>query len=467
MIGSTYSSKEDKLTQVDSYSSTTAYAPRSARLTVVYKLITELKPGAKNPRRHSKEQIQRIADAIRAFGFRVPILIDRFGNVIAGHGRLLAAKLLGMTEVPVICIEDLSEAQLRGFQLADNRLAEMSEWDDGLLADALKELAELNLDFSIEATGFTAGEIDFRIMGSPSNGSADDPADVIPACNGAIRVTKQGDFWLLGKHRVLCADARFEQSFSDLVDGKQATMVFTDPPYNVPIDGHCTSKGAIKHSEFPMASGEMTEVEYSSFLKPVLQNVYQVTVDGATAYIFIDWRHSELLIRIGKHVFSELKNVCVWVKDRAGMGSFYRSQHEFVCVFKKGTAPHINNFELGQHGRYRSNVWNYPCPVSFGTSRDEGELLRLHPTVKPVALVADAIMDVSKRNDIVLDPFLGSGTTLIAAERTGRICYGLELDPQYVDLTIRRWQTLTGKTAHHAASDRSFDELETEATHVG
>ena len=440
-------------------------AAHLVRLAVVYKLVADLRLAACNPRRHSKKQIEQIAESIRVFGFLVPILVDAHGNVIAGHGRLLAAKLLGLTEVPVICITDLTEAQIQAFRIADNRLNENSEWDERLLAEALKGLSELELNFDLKVTGFSIGEIDCRIQGLSSPLPGEDPADEIPVVEESVRVAKLDDLWLLGEHRLLCADARLPESFLRLMAGRQAAMVFSDPPFNLRIDGHVAGKG-IKHDEFPMASGEMTEEQYSAFLTCVLNLIAQNTRDGAIAFICIDWRHLAQIVQASRQAFSELKNVAVWAKDRAGMGTFYRSQHEFVCVVKKGTAAHTNNFELGQHGRYRSNLWNYPCPVAFGRSKDEGNLLALHPTVKPVALVADAIMDVSKRKEIVLDPFLGSGTTLIAAERTGRICYGLELDPQYVDLTIRRWQVFTGKSAQHAASGRSFNELETEVNSV-
>lgn len=440
-------------------------AAQLVRREITYRVLTQLKPFARNPRVHKKKQVEEIARSIQTFGFLVPILTDGEGNVIAGHGRLLAAKLLQMTEVPVICISDLTEAQIQAFRIADNKLCENSTWNERLLAETFKELSELTLDFTLDTTGFSVGEIDVQIQGLSLIKPDEDPADDLPPGN-PIRVAKVGDLWLLGEHRVLCGDARLAESFSKLMNGQLAVMVLTDPPYNLVIDGFCTGKGITKHSEFLVASGEMTPAEYCNFLQLVFRLMAAVLVDGGLVYVFIDYRHVDQMISAGKSVFSTFKNLAVWAKDRAGMGSFYRSQHELCCIFKFGNAPHQNHFQLGQHGRYRSNLWSYPCPVSFGTSRDEGEILRLHPTIKPSGLIADAIMDVTRRGEIVLDPFLGSGTTVVAAERTGRTCFAMELDPQYVDLSIRRWQAFTGQNALHAASGRSFNELEKEMTDV-
>jgi hypothetical protein len=210
-----------------------------------------------------------------------------------------------------------------------------------------------------------------------------------------------------------------------------------------------------------MASGEMTEAEFTAFLTEACTLLAHYTVEGALIYIFQDWRHMGELLAAGRTAFTEFKNLCVWDKGIGGMGSQYRSQHELVFVFKHGTTSHRNNIQLGQYGRYRTNVWKYPGVNSFARATDEGNLLALHPTVKPVALVADAILDASGRGDIVLDAFLGSGTTLIAAERTGRVCHGLELDPHYVDVLIRRWQALTGQRARHAGTGTLFDDLST------
>jgi len=432
-------------------------------LAITYRCVDGLKLDPANPRRHSRMQIRQIANSIEAFGFNVPILIDRDGNVIAGHGRLLACRERGITEVPTLCLDHLTPAQARAFMIADNRLAEIAAWDDQLLAEQLKELSLLGLDFNIEVTGFEIGEIDLRIasLDDPAQAEAD-PADVVPEIP-ATPLSKLGDMWLLHRHRLLCGSALDSGVFAALMGEERAATAFIDPPYNVRIDGHAGGLGAIHHRPFPMASGEMDRSQFTAFLGQAFRNLTAFSIDGSIHFVCMDWRHLEELLAAGREAYDELKNICVWVKDNAGMGSFYRSRHELVCVFKHGRNGHRNNIQLGQFGRNRSNVWHYPGANSFARYSEEGNLLALHPTVKPVAMVADAILDCSARDDIVLDAFLGSGTTVIAAERTGRRCHGMELDPAYVDTSVRRWQKLTGGSARHAASGRSFDDLAREA----
>jgi DNA modification methylase len=436
----------------------------SFNLSVVYRRTETLKLNPANPRRHSRKQIRQITRSIKTFGFIVPILIDRFGNVIAGHGRLLAAIELGILEVPTLCLDHLTPEQARAFMIADNRLTEIASWDDKLLGEQLKDLSLRGLDFSIEVTGFEMGEIDLRIASLEEGPDpADDPADAVPALPARPPLSKIGDVWLLGRHRVLCGNALDPAAFAALMGEERAAMVFTDPPYNVPIDGHASGLGAIHHRPFPMASGEMDKAGFTAFLSQACRNLAAFTVDGSIHFICIDWRHLAELLAAGQDAYGELKNLCVWVKDNAGMGSLYRSRHELVFVFKHGRDGHHNNVQLGRFGRNRSNVWHYPGVNTFARCGKEGNLLALHPTVKPVALVADAILDCSARGEIVLDAFLGSGTTVIAAERTGRRCCGLELDAGYTDTIVRRWQALTGGSARHAASGRDFDDLAREA----
>jgi DNA modification methylase len=436
---------------------------KSPKLKIQYVSLASLKPDLANPRLHSAKQVAQISRSIQAFGFNVPILIDRNQRVIAGHGRLAAAKLLKLDRVPTIRLENLSDNQMRAFMIADNRLTENADWDKQLLAQQLKDLSAVELDFSLEATGFEIGEIDVLIEGlSPDVAGDEDPADVLPTSSASAPVSQPGDLWALDRHRVFCGDAPSVASYTTLMGGQEAAMVFIDPPYNVPIDGHASGLGSIRHENFAMASGEMTEAEFTDFLARACTLLAAHSADGALHFIFMDWRHVQELLTAGKRAFTELKNLCVWVKDNGGMGSLYRSQHELVFVYKSGKGPHHNNVQLGQFGRYRSNVWRYPGANSFSRSTEEGNLLELHPTVKPVALVADAILDCSARADIVLDSFLGSGTTVIACERTGRACYGMELSSIYVDTVIRRWQAFTGKSAIHATSGRSFNEIEEE-----
>jgi DNA modification methylase len=315
-------------------------------------------------------------------------------------------------------------------------------------------IAELDISLDLTLTGFETAEIDLLLESLDPTGEAD-PADAPPEPVSGPPMTRPGDLWALGRHRLLCGDATRVTSYAQLMGEGRARMVFTDPPYNVPISGHVCGSGAIKHREFAMASGEMSEADFTGFLRTALGHLAHHSLDGAIHFVCMDWRHMGEILAAGRGVYSELKNLVVWNKTNAGMGSFYRSKHELVFAFKVGTAPHVNTFELGQHGRYRTNVWDYP---GVNTLRpDRLEELAMHPTVKPVAMVADAIRDCSGRGEAVLDAFAGSGTTLIAAETTGRIGYGLEIDPAYVDTAIRRWQALTGEAARHAETGLTFD----------
>jgi DNA modification methylase len=432
---------------------TLSWADR-AKLAIRYVPVAGLRPYARNARRHSKKQIEQIAASVRQFGFVNPILIDQDGEIVAGHGRLLAAQYLDMTEVPVIGIDHLSPEQVRAYRLADNRLAELSDWDEDTLAIELKGLLEIETSFDLQVTGFGMGKIDFLVSGARSRG--DDPADAVEAVR-ELAVTEPGDLWCLGRHRLLCASALERASYTRLLEGHPAQMICTDPPYNLPIKGHVSGLGKLTHREFVMASGEMTAAEFTTFLTTVFGHLAAVSSDGSIHFAFMDWRHLEEILAAGRAAYTELKNLIVWAKDNAGMGAFYRSQHELVFVFKNGTAPHINNFLLGETGRHRTNLWSYPGVNK--TRRGREDELGMHPTVKPVALVADAIMDCSKRGGIVLDPFGGSGTTLIAAERVGRRGCLLELDPRYVDVTLHRWERLQGTPARHEATGLTLTEL--------
>ena len=426
-----------------------------ADLKVEYRDPKVLKPYDRNARTHSKKQIRQIADSIERFGWTNPVLIDGQDQIVAGHGRVAAAKRLGIEAVPTIRLETMSEVEIRAYVIADNRLAELADWDDEILAIELQALVEL--DFDVEVTGFETAEIDLLIDGLDVAGAIDD-GDRIPEVDpSASRVTQAGDLWRLGRHRLLCGDATKRKSFERLMAGERAQMVFTDPPYNVPIDGHVCGLGRIRHAEFAMACGEMSEAEFTGFLETVLGHLAAHSADGALHFVCMDWRHVYELLSASRETYGEMKNLCVWAKTNAGMGSLYRSQHELVFVFKNGSAPHVNNVELGRHGRYRTNVWQYAGVNALGADRDDE--LAMHPTVKPVALVADAIRDCSRRGDIVLDAFGGSGTTLIAAERAGRRGYAIEIDPLYVDVTLERFRATFGEEPVHEASGLTFSEL--------
>ena len=428
-----------------------------ARLSIEHVPVERLKPDPANARQHSAKQIHQIAKSIETFGFNVPILVDSNLNVIAGHGRLLAYKRLGWREVPTIRLDHLTPEQRRAFMIADNRLAEVAKWDDRLLAEQLQALASVDLDFDIEAIGFDMGEIDLRIesLSSKDAGAAEPP---IPVVAGPA-VSRLGDFWRLGRHKLLCGDARDPAAHAALMGSERAAAVFSDPPYNVAINGNVSGLGEVRHREFVMAAGEMTPEAFTSFLEASLAQMKRSSVPGGVAFVCMDWRHMSELLAAARSASLELLNLCVWAKPNAGMGALYRSQHELVFVFKLGAGRHRNNVQLGQHGRNRTNVWSYANGPGFGRAGEEGRLAALHPTVKPVAMVADAILDVTRRGDIVLDPFLGSGATVMACERTGRRGFGLELDPLYVDVIIRRWQAHTGDKARHCDTGQTFEEV--------
>jgi len=405
---------------------------------IIMMSIAELRPNPRNVRTHSKKQIRQIANSIHHFGFINPILVDKENQIIAGHGRFDGAKLLGLTSVPCLRVDHLTPAEIRAYMLADNKIALNAGWDEELLALELEELTTTDLEFDISLTGFSIAEVDHLIEGITPEEPKDPEDDRLPKLDPDRAICKPGDLWQLGPHKLICGDALNNNTVQTLMDGAKAQMVFTDPPYNVPIDGNVGGKGAIKHREFAMGVGEMTEGQFIAFLAMVFQNLRNNSLDGSIHFICMDWRHMSEVQRAASGIYSEFKNLAIWVKDNGGMGTFYRSRHELIFVYKNGLAPHINSFELGQHGRYRTNVWEYRGVNTLKADRmDE---LELHPTVKPVAMIADAIKDVSQRNGIVLDLFGGSGSTLIAAHKTGRRAYLCELDPIYCDRIIRRWE---------------------------
>lgn len=417
--------------------------------------IRQLRPYERNARSHSQGQIRQIADSIETFGFVNPILIDDKGGIICGHGRVEAARMLGIEEVPTIQLAHLTEAQKRAYILADNRLAELAGWDQETLAIELKTLLELETDFDVTVTGFSMPEIDIAIE-SIGLGDPEEEADLIDALTDRPTISKEGDLWLLGPHRLLVGDARKEEDFQGLLGDERAAAVFTDPPYNVRVKGHVSGNGRTQHSEFAMASGEMTPAAFTEFLKTTLSLAARHSADRALHYVCMDWRHMGEMKAAGDAVYSELKNLVVWAKTNAGMGSLYRSQHELIFLFKVGKRPSINNVQLGTYGRNRTNLWTYPGVNAFSATRDDD--LTDHPTIKPTAMVADALLDCSHRGDVVLDPFGGSGTLILAAEQTGRAARVMEIDPKYAEVAIRRWQRATGQQAVNSETRRTFDE---------
>jgi DNA modification methylase len=424
--------------------------------------VNQIKPHPHNPRTHTKKQIRQIADSIQAFGFAAPVLMDEDGLLLAGHGRLEAAKLLRLKKIPAIIIEGLSEGRKRALLLADNRIAQNAGWDRERLAGELLSLPELLLadGLDLTVTGFEPAEVDGLLADFEDNGS--DPADDIDSTllSGPV-VSCAGDLWQLGNHRLLCGDARDAGHLGRLMGRERADMAFLDPPYNVRVRD-IGGRGRVKHREFAMASGEMSTSAFQGFLTDTLACAGNISVDGAVHFVCMDWRHVGELIAAGTAVYDTMLNLIVWVKSNAGQGSFYRCQHELIGVFRVGDSPHLNTIELGRHGRSRSNVWKYAGANAFRAGRVDD--LHAHPTVKPVAMVADAIKDCTRRHAIVLDTFSGSGTTLLAAERVGRHARGLEIDPHYVDVAVRRWQAFTGRDAVHADSGLTFGEIAKQRT---
>ena len=414
-----------------------------------------LKPHPDNPRTHSKEQVRKIAASIKRFGFCNPVLIDENNNVVAGHGRLLAAAELNLATVPTLVLADMTEAERRAYVIADNRLAECAGWDEDRLASELAAIASLDGGFDLALTGFDGGALE-KLLELASAGPPG-PDEVPNVDTSRPAVSRTGDVWVLGNHRLIVGDARDPGVFEALMVGEAAQMVITDPLYNVPIEGHVCGLGKVKHAEFAMASGEMSPAEFEAFLATTLGNLARFSKEGSIHYVFMDWRHLGGILAAGRSAYTELKNLVVWNKDNGGMGAFYRSKHELVFVFKKGTARHVNNFGLGENGRYRTNVWDYAGISSMGAGRSDE--LAMHPTVKPVAMIADAIRDCSKRGQIVLDGFGGSGSTLIAAEKTGRSARLIEYDPLYCDTIVRRWEAYTGKRALLAVTNETFEDL--------
>ena len=422
-------------------------------LRIIYKAPAQLKARAVNPRTHTKKQIKQVAGSIAEFGFINPVLIDAADEIVAGHARTEAAKVLGMSDIPTVRVDHLTPAQIRAYVIADNRLAENAGWDKRLLAIELQELS-VELNFDITITGFETAESDILISEIVEQ-ELDQDDDIPDIDRSSPAISKPGDRWLIGDHVLLCGDALLKETYGSLLGSKRAQMVFSDPPYNLPIAGNVSGLGKAKHREFAMASGEMSQLEFIRFLQTAFERLTAFSSNGSIHFICMDWRHIFEVMEAASKPYTEFKNLCVWTKTNAGMGSLYRSQHELIFVMKNGTAPHINNVELGRFGRNRTNVWPYAGMTSISQNRDAE--LAMHPTVKPLALVADAILDCSNRGGIVLDNFAGSGTTLLAAQKTGRRGFGIELDPFYVDVAIRRFAETHGIPATLSDSKLNFE----------
>lgn len=425
--------------------------PDALNLAVEYLPLADLTSRSRKLRIHKKSDVAALAAAIRQFGFVVPVLIDQTGAIVSGNGRMEAARTLGMSNVPCIRLTHLDESQLRVFRIAENQLGQLAGWDAEALGLELQDLSNIDLGFSLEITGFSAARIDALILEGDAGG---ENADVLPD-RPTEPVSRLGDLWILGDHRLFCGDATSPESLAAVLQGEHARCVFTDPPYNVAVAGHITSAGL--HDEFVMASGEMTEDEFTTFLTKVLERIREALAPGGLCYFCMDHGHVDETLAAQRSAGMERLNLIVWDKTAGGMGSFYRSRHELIFLFRSPGASHLNRVELGKHGRNRANVWTYEGVNGFGAKKAKAR--EMHPTVKPMALVRDAILDCSERGDVVLDLFSGSGTTLIAAEQSRRRGRATELDPRYVDVGILRWQDYTGREARLASTGRTFAEV--------
>jgi DNA modification methylase len=423
--------------------------------------VSLLKPNPYPTRICSEAQIMKSAGYIETFSQFRPVIINRNNEVLEDDSYPEALKRLGIQKCFVVRVEHHSQARERALSIGLSKIPEHAKWDEKALKVEFEYLLEADLDFEIEVTGFETVEIDTLLIGgSASDETLANPDDQVGAVDpDAKAISKPGDLWHLGEHSLLCGNSLEEESFDTLMDGELADMVFADDPYNLKIQDNAAGSGKIKYREFAHASGELSSKGFIDFLTRVFLYLVSFTTDGSIHYHCMDWRHVMEISLAGNAAYTELKNICVWNKSNGGQGSFYRNKYENIYVFKSGTAKHTNNFGLGENGRYRTNVWDYPSLSALGPNRLEQ--LAMHPTLKPVAMIMDAIRDCSHRGQIILDPFSGAGTTLIAAEKTGRHARCIEIDAVYVDTTIRRWQKLTGEEAIHAKLNRTFEDIET------
>lgn len=429
--------------------------PRVKAEHVEHVSVKDLKPSSKNAKQHPERQISLLEENINEFGFTNPLIVDENNTILAGHARWEAAKRLGLEYLPVVRLTHLSPAQKRAAVIADNKLAELGAWDFDILAEEFEFLTDPDSDISFDyrITGFDTPEID-DILDDKTDIDRHDPEDDIAPPVSRPTVTLPGDLWDAGQHKLICADATVAEAYERLMQGERAQISFNDFPFNVPNEGHVTKRKGVR--EFAMGNGEMSQEEFTNFLTTLCKNIAANSASGGIGYFCMDWRHMSELKAAADLTFQAFKNLVIWVKPNAGMGSFYRSQHELIFVYAVAGKP-INNFGLGGKGRHRSNVWKYPGLSSFGRGRDE--TLAMHPTVKPVAMVVDALKDCSNRGDIVLDVCAGSGTTMIAAEKTGRRARVIEIDPGYCDVIIRRWQTLTGNVVRLKETNETFEQV--------
>jgi DNA modification methylase len=417
--------------------------------------IEQAKPYENNARLHSELQLSMLEASFRRFRVMSPILISSDREVIAGHARLIVAKRVGLNTITAIVLPHLNATERKAFRIADNAIALRGEWSIELLSAEIDLISSLDLDFNPIEIGFETGEIDSLTL------AVKDRPNAAPAAHEPDRTapatSRVGDMFRIGRHLVVCGDSKDPMCFSSALNGRRVAAVISDQPWNLPAN-FISGNGSIRHPDFVECSGEKSDDEFRTFTERVLANQAQCCAPGALVFQFIDWRSVDVMVRAGKKCVGDLVNICVWVKQCGGLGSLWRSGHEFVCVFRAPGGKSKNNVQLGRHGRTRSNVWQYDSPRGFGAERAK---LKLHPTCKNQTMIADAILDCTDRNDVVLDAFLGSGTTILAAHETGRIGVGIELDGYYVDLAVARIAEATGERAV-CQDGRTFEEVRAE-----
>jgi len=442
--------------------------------TIVMIAVDLINMGNRRLRRRNAKAFQKLVRSIKHFGIVRPVLIDEHNNVIDGHGVIEAAVELSIDEVPAIVVDHLSKQDLKALSIALNKIQEIGHWNEDVLAQELQLIIEMDTEYDLEVTGLDLGEIEFHLSndGPGFSENEPDPSDEVPTemlDPDYQPIAKLADLFLIkGKdfeHRVFCGDAQSKAALATALADWTVDMVLADPPFDVPIQGHVGGLGETKHREFVMGSGELGPDRFYQLLFKAIKRMKKSLKDGSLAYLFMDKNGLELLLKAGRKAGLKLHSLNIWKKSNAGMGSLYRSQHEFVVIFKKGKAPHINNVELGKHGRYRTTVQEYPGFNSF--SKERRELFHLHPTLKPTQMLGDYMRDVTKRGGVVLDSFAGAGSTLIAAEKTSRRSVSIELDPIYIDTILRRFEKEFGVEAVHAETGLPFSELTTKRTIEG
>lgn len=413
--------------------------------------LDQLKDAERRARRTSPGQLERVTRTVAQFGFLKPVLITSSGEIVDGHILVEVARRMRLPDMECAIIDHLSEDEIRMARIALNRIAETGEWDLDTLSLELEELNLSGLDLSL--SGFEPVELDAILHSGSTMASLDERVPAPPK----VAVSQLGDLWIMGEHRLLCGDCLDARNYQHVLGSRRIDCVFSDPPYNIKIEGVVSGLGKTKHKDFAMGVGEMSDDSFRSFLADYLKLCKAHASEGAVIFACMDWRQIDLLLFAGRDAGLHRINKAIWNKGSGGMGGLYRSAYEEVAVFCTATSGATNNVELGRHGRNRTNVWTYPGANQRGSSA--GKALGDHPTPKPVELVADAIQDVTRRGELVFDPFMGSGTTLVAAQAVGRTCYGLELDPSYVDVAILRWEKMTGRKAVHAELGKSFSEV--------